>query len=110
MALGYSLYMDVSMGTSSKKQRLPSGYLTLPWKIHPFLRSVNHLFLWATASMAMTETFGPIMYHLSSIVAPAGAKFHQLNDAWHMVSIRLISLYVYIWPNYFNSYLVSLVF
>ena len=40
---------------------------------------------------------GPIMYLLSKwLTAPAGAKFHQLNDAWRMVSIRLISLYVYI--------------
>ena len=34
---------------------VPSGYdiHSLPWKIPPFWSSVNHLFLWAMASMAM---------------------------------------------------------
>ena len=32
---------------------LPSGYLTSPWKDPPFLRTVNHLFLWAIDTMAM---------------------------------------------------------
>jgi len=32
---------------------LPSGYLTWPWKDPPFLRTVNHLFLWAIYTMAM---------------------------------------------------------
>ena len=34
---------------------LPSGYdiASLPWKITMLLSSVNHLFLWAMASMAM---------------------------------------------------------
>ena len=32
---------------SWEKNHVPSGYLTWPWKDPPFLRTVNHLFLWA---------------------------------------------------------------
>ena len=36
---------------------IPSGYdiHSLPWEIQPFFSSVNHLFLWAMASMAMLK-------------------------------------------------------
>ena len=41
-------------------KKLPSGYdiASLPWKDPPFLRTVNHLLLWAIYTMAMLVITG----------------------------------------------------
>ena len=44
-----------TLAKESPQIGIPSGYdiHSLPWKIHPFLRTVNQLFLWAIYTMAM---------------------------------------------------------
>ena len=49
----------------SKKLVLPSGYLTVRHeKIHPFLSSVNHLFLWAIYTMANCECHNQMLFQV----------------------------------------------
>ena len=53
---------------------------SLPWKIHPFLSSVNHLYKWAMASMAMLNNQRvPILDFPHLLVTPGYLPTWKLN-------------------------------
>ena len=67
-----------------------------PWKIHPFLSSVNHLFLWAIYTMAMLVITRGYKSPLSICFPCIRRKFRSQTsdnmDRWNNIHISSVSL------------------
>ena len=59
--------------------RIPSGYLTWPWKIHPFLRTVNHLFRLGPSIPWRTVSHNQRLVPMET-EAPPLLVFHQASE------------------------------